>query len=73
MSDPDRLTERERLVLAWDKGPEEWEDEYGGQYGVELVDAERKRAELLRQGRYSEAREAGDPFVDGFTQAQDGP
>ena len=36
------LTERERLVLAWDKGPEEWFAEHGGQYGAELVDAERK-------------------------------
>jgi hypothetical protein len=38
------LTERERLVLAWNKGPEEWYAEYGGQYGAELVDAQRKRA-----------------------------
>jgi hypothetical protein len=36
------LTERERLVLAWDKDPEEWYAEHGGQYGAELVDAERK-------------------------------
>jgi hypothetical protein len=43
-----QLTERERLVLAWNKGPEEWYAEYGGQYGAELVDAERKRAAHLR-------------------------
>lgn len=41
------LTERERLVLAWDKSPEEWEDEYGGQYGAELVDAERKTRRIV--------------------------
>ena len=40
------LSERERLVLAWERGPEEWEDEYGGQYGAELVDAQRKQERL---------------------------
>jgi hypothetical protein len=40
------LSERERLVLAWERGPEEWEDEHGGQYGAELVDAQRKRERL---------------------------
>jgi hypothetical protein len=39
----DGLTERERKVLAWDKGPEEWYAEYGGQYGAELVDAQKKK------------------------------
>lgn len=38
----ERLTERERRVLAWDDTPEEWEYWYGGQYGIELIDAERK-------------------------------
>jgi hypothetical protein len=40
------LTERERLVLTWDKGPEEWYAEHGGQYGCELEDAERKAANI---------------------------
>ena len=40
----DALSGRERALLDWRDTPEEWERECGGQYGIELVDLERKLA-----------------------------
>jgi hypothetical protein len=63
------LTERERLVLAWDKSPEEWEDEYGGQYGAELVDAERKR-DRIGKSSMTKARRGFNMLLRNYPDAE---